>query len=134
MKRWMQVSIESTKAHVALLVFRTAIGGMMLTHGLPKAQRIFTGNWNFSDPIGLGPELSLFLAAFAEAGCSILIILGLWTRLASIPLIITMAVAAFIRHAPDPFSSKERALLYLFAFILLAFFGSGKYSLDRKFS
>lgn len=129
---WTRVSIESSLSHVALLIFRVAVGGMMLTHGLPKAVRVFTGEWRFSDPIGLGPELSLFLAAFAEAGCAMLIILGLWTRLASIPLIITMAVAAFIRHAPDPFSTKEKALLFLVSFLLLAFLGSGKYSLDRR--
>jgi len=104
----------------------------MLTHGIPKVQRVFSGNWHFSDPIGLGPQISLFLASFAEAGCSVLIILGLSTRLATIPLMITMSVAAFIQHGDDPFSRKETALLYLVIFFLLFFFGGGKYSLDNR--
>lgn len=134
MKYWLRTSIENSKSHLALLFFRVSIGGMMLTHGIPKAERVFTGNWHFSDPIGLGPEISLFLASFAEAGCSMLIILGLGTRLASIPLMITMSVAAFIQHSDDPFSRKETALFYLVSFVLLFFFGSGKYSLDKRIS
>ncbi|HEX9651564.1 MAG TPA: DoxX family protein [Cyclobacteriaceae bacterium] len=134
MKYWIRTKIESSKSHLALLIFRVAVGGMMLTHGIPKARRVFAGDWRFGDPIGLGSEVSLLLATFAEAGCGILIILGLWTRLASVPLVITMAVAGFIHHAPDPFSTKEKSFLYLAAFILLFFLGGGKYSLDRTLS
>jgi putative oxidoreductase len=103
-----------------------------MTHGIPKVQKIIGGDLGFGDPIGLGPEISLVLTAFAEAFCGLLIVLGLGTRLAAIPLIITMAVAAFIHHASDPFGGKEKALLFLVIFAVLLLTGAGKYALDRK--
>jgi putative oxidoreductase len=52
--------------------------------------------------------------------------------LASIPVIITMGVAAFIVHASDPVAIKEKALLYLFAFLAIALLGAGKHSVDKR--
>ena len=103
----------------------------MLTHGLPKLQKILAGNYQFADPIGLGPELSLILVTFAEVICAILIIVGLLTKLAAIPLIIDMAVAFFIVHQTDPFGDKEITLIFLGMFLALFFTGPGRYSLDR---
>ena len=84
----------------------------------------------FGDPIGLGVPTSLYLSAFAEFICAILIILGLLPRLASIPLIINMAVAFFIVHAADDFGTRELSLLYMGMFLTLFFTGPGRYSVD----
>jgi putative oxidoreductase len=92
------------------------------------------GEIRFADPFGLGVTLSLFLVVFAEFFCSILIGFGIGTRLATLPLIITMFVAAFIAHGPDPFGKKELALLYLVIYIFLLVAGSGKYSVDYYLS
>jgi len=111
---------------------RISIASFMLTHGLGKLNLLFSGSEiQFADPIGLGATISLGLAVFAEVVCSILIGLGLATRLASIPLIITMLVAAFIVHATDPFAKKEFALLYLLIYLTVFIVGSRKYSLDH---
>lgn len=117
---------------LSLLLLRIFAGGFMLTHGFPKLMRILDGNFRFGDPIGLGPEVSLVLATFAEFFCSILLIVGLWTRAAAVPLIITMAVAAFIAHGDDPFSDKELPLLFMVNYLVLMFTGPGKYSIDQK--
>ena len=106
----------------------------MLTHGTLKLQHLLAGEFQFADPIGLGPGVSLALATFAEFLCSVLVILGLGTRLATIPLIITMSVAAFITHSADPFGRKELPFLYLVVFIVLLLTGGGKYSVDNFFS
>ena len=118
--------------HLSLLFLRLSFSGMMLTHGIPKLLNLIQGDMEFGDPIGLGPTVSLILAVIGEAICPILIILGLKTRIAAIPTIITMAVAAFIIHGSDPLGTKEMALLYLFGFITIALLGSGRFSLDRK--
>lgn len=115
---------------VALLL-RIIGGGFMLTHGYPKFIKLLNGNMEFADPIGLGVGVSLFLTVFAEFFCGLLILLGLGTRLASIPLFITMFVAAFVVHGDDPFARKEKALIYLLVYLAIFLFGGGKYSLDN---
>ena len=134
MKKLFQTKLNNTSIDLSLLLLRLATGVFMLTHGFPKLQRLLAGEMQFGDPIGLGPEVSLVLAVFAEVVCSILIVLGLGTRLAAIPLIVTMAVAAFIAHGADPFGRKEMALLYLVGYVVLLLSGSGKFSVDRIIS
>ena len=95
--------------HIGLLLLRLGFGGMMLTHGIPKLMKLVQGNMEFGDPLGIGSTLSLILVVIGEAICPLLIIIGYRTRLATIPTIITMAVAAFIVHAGDPFGTKEKA-------------------------
>ncbi|WP_423128563.1 DoxX family protein [Gaoshiqia sp. Z1-71] len=115
-----------------LMILRVGSGAFMLTHGIPKIQLLLGGGEiAFADPFGLGPTISLILAVFAEVICSVLLILGVVTRLASVPLIVTMSVAAFYVHANDPFAGKEMALLYLLIFITILVYGSGRFALGR---
>lgn len=108
---------------------------MLLNHGISKFNRLvdyFNGeDVGFRSVLGLGEIPSLFLAVFSEVGCSILLVLGVYTKKSSWPLIATMFIAAFVVHGPDPLKKKEMALLYLMAYIVTAVFGGGKYSLDR---
>ncbi len=117
---------------VGLAFFRISISAMMLTHGLPKFQKLIAGDFEFGDPIGIGPAPSLFLAVIGEFICPILVIIGYKTRLASIPTAITMLVAALVVHTADPFGSKEKAFLYVVSFVTIALLGPGKFSIDRK--
>lgn len=123
---------EFVSPDAALIMLRIGAGALMLTHGFPKLMRILDGNFSFGDPIGIGPVASLILVTFAEFLCSLFVMAGLFTRASLIPLIIAMAVAAFIAHAGDPFGDKELSLFFLISFISLFLTGPGKYSLDRK--
>ncbi|NDV47635.1 DoxX family protein [Paludibacter sp. 221] len=114
-----------------LLIFRLAVGILMLTHGLQKIANYETLKLAFPDPIGLGSSFSLTLIILAEFGCSILIILGLFTRLATIPLMFGMIVAGFVVHGGDPFAVKELSVLYLLMYVVLILTGAGKYSVDH---
>jgi len=118
-------------ANLWLLIARLATGSFMLTHGLPKLQNVIAGNFQFGDPIGIGATPSLLLVVFAEVVCSFLLMLGLATRLASIALIIDMAVAALIAHAGDPFGKKELSLLYLVFYLGFLIMGPGRFSIDH---
>lgn len=115
---------------IVLLVIRIGAGTLMLVHGIPKLQMLFSGDIQFPGVLGLSPLFSLVLAVFSEVICSILILIGLKTRLASIPLIITMMVAVLLIHANDPFAKQELGLLYFLLYIPLFMLGGGKYSLD----
>lgn len=123
-------------ADIGLLIFRVSVGAFLaFAHGLGKFQKFISGGEiKFMDFLGLGKTTSLFLAMSAEFFCAILIILGLFTRLSSTAIIITMSVAVFIAHADDPFGTKEKALLFLASYILLFFTGPGKYSLQNLFA
>ena len=134
MKNFFRKSIHPENLNFGILLLRLTVAGFMLTHGWPKLVRLFEGGEiKFGDPLGIGPLLSLILVVFAEFFCSILIGLGIWTRLATIPLMITMGVAAFISHGNDPFGRKELALMYLLIYVFLLISGGGKYTLKSLF-
>ena len=117
-----------------LFLYRISLSAFMLTHGLPKLTRLFEGNGsNFPDPLGIGNNLSLLLAVMGEVVAPLLIIPGLFTRLATIPVMTAMSVAAFIVHSTDPFARKEMALLYLTGYLTILIFGPGRYSADYFF-
>ena len=135
MKNLFSTKINLKSLDYALLLIRIAVAAFMLTHGYPKLMKLLAGGEiQFADPFGLGMTISLVLVVFAEFVCSILIGIGLGTRLVTIPLIITMLVAAFIAHGGDPFGKKEMSLLYLVMYIFLLFTGSGKFSVDHLIS
>src|SRR5438128_10013307 len=77
------------------LLFRLAIAAVFLKGGLTK-----TANWMltvqlFADeyqvPV-LSPEIAAMMSVTFEFGCSILLVLGLATRLATLPLLAMLAV------------------------------------------
>lgn len=123
---------NSNNHNIGLLLLRIGFGGMMLTHGMPKLLKMVSGDFSFGDPIGIGEPASLVLAVLSEVIFPILVIIGFKTRLAAIPVIITMIVAAFVVHAADPLGTKEKAILFLIGFIAIALLGAGKYSVDKK--
>ena len=114
-----------------LLLLRVGIGCFMLVHGLAKLQGFAGTSEVFPDPLGVGSRLSLIMAIGAEVGCSLLLIFGLLTRLATVPLAFTMVVALFVIHAADPWKVKELAAIYLLVYVALLLTGPGGYSLDR---
>lgn len=131
LQKGLNTAIHHTNTHVALLILRVGAGSFMLTHGWGKLFKLIGDDpIQFADPIGIGETTSLALTVFAEVVCSILLIVGLATRLAIVPLLITMGVAAFIVHANDGFGKMEMALLYSFMYLTLLFTGPGKFSLD----
>ena len=108
---------------------------MFLNHGLGKFNKLMAGGEiKFASVFGMGPELSLGLAVFAEVLCALLVVIGLFTRMAVIPLIITMLVAIFVIHIGDPFKKMESAIIYLIPYLVLFWNGSGKYSVDEFIS
>ncbi|MFL9838004.1 DoxX family protein [Flavobacterium sp. ST-75] len=115
-----------------LFLIRITIALFMLTHGLKKIDLLLSDEpVQFADPFGIGATASLMLTVFAEVVCSALLIIGLATRLAVLPLIITMVVAVFMIHGSDGFERQELGGIYLMVYVLLLITGSGKYSLDH---
>lgn len=133
MKQLLLKLVISDRKHLdgALLFFRLFVGCMMLTHGWTKLSSFSALSGTFPDPLGIGSTLSLVLILGAEVGCSILLILGLLTRLATIPLMFGMLMAIFVIHGADPFGVKELSLLYFGMYVVLLWGGAGSYSVDE---
>ncbi|HQW88139.1 MAG TPA: DoxX family protein [Flavobacteriales bacterium] len=128
----MLLNSEPLGEDFGLLLLRvSAGGGMFWLHGWPKLMRFSERMDSFADPFGIGPAASLVLIVLAEVLCSALVILGLWTRAALIPLLIAMGVVVFMIDAGEPLKERELALFYLLSFTALLFTGSGRYSIDR---
>ncbi|HEY3369905.1 MAG TPA: DoxX family protein [Prolixibacteraceae bacterium] len=121
-----------SKINFVLLILRITVGVVMLSHGMAKFSKLFGDEpIMFADPIGVGQTASLALAVFAEVLCSILLIFGIATRFAAIPLIITMLVAVLIVHGKDGLDKQELPLLYLMIYLCIAITGAGKISIDH---
>jgi putative oxidoreductase len=105
---------------------------MIYCHGWGKMMNVMNGNFQFGDPIGLGPELSLILAALAEGVGAFLVLIGFYTRLGALLLIINMSVAVFFYHLPagDGLADIELPLMYLGIFITVFLLGPGRFSVD----
>ena len=109
--------------------FRIFAGLMFMQHGLQKVFGLFGGA-----PAQL-PEPMRWAAGGIELVGGALITAGLGTRWAAFLCSGTMAVAYFIAHAPQGFfpieNRGELAVLYCWAFFLMASHGSGSFSVDR---
>lgn len=118
---------------VGLLWLRILMGSGIAYHG---AGKLFGGRMpGFAEGVAaLGfpaPAAFAWAAAVSEFAGGLLIIAGLATRPAAGLVFATMSVAAFIRHAPDPFQAKELALAYWTMAGTLIMTGGGFFSLDR---
>lgn len=127
----MNTSIGNFSSDLIILILRLSIAALMLTHGLPKLSKLLAGGEiQFADPIGLGSTLSLVLVVFSEVLCSAFIAIGYKTKLATLPLIFTMLVAAFIIHINDGIYKQEKAILYILVYLSFLITGSGRFSID----
>ena len=118
---------------LAALLLRLTFGGLFMRFGYMKLVSFHDIIPKFPDPIGIGVNLSLILVIFAELFCGFLVTIGYLTRLAVIPIFITMTVVFFIVHAKDPFDAKSLPFVFWLLSMVIFVLGSGKFSADRLF-
>lgn len=116
---------------ITYMIFRMFVGFALLYHGLAKA----TG-----DPLAFVgfvraqhipfPEVLAPMAIFAEIIGGILLATGLFTKIASYLIFVTMYVAAFIVNASNGFAGMELPLLYMVSSLVFMTKGAGRHSLD----
>ncbi|RYY41336.1 MAG: DoxX family protein [Chitinophagaceae bacterium] len=131
MRKLFSVRTSDNALTFGALLLRLFGGGLMLHHGFDKLTHFSQYAGTFPDPFGVGTTTSLALTVFAEFFCSAFLILGLFTRLAAIPLIIAMSVALFKAHNGDFTGKGELAALFLGVYLAILVIGPGKASLDR---
>ena len=132
MKKIFSTRYSEFSFNISMFLLRLGLGSFLfLNHGLMKLNRFSDLKDKFSDPFHVGSSTSLMMVLFAEAVCSLLMVLGLLTRLAAFVLIILFVTIIFIIDKDQPFLKSEMATLYLIASITVLLCGPGKWSLDR---
>ncbi len=135
MQKFLRLEFIPINSDLGLLVLRVVLGGSMLwLHGWGKLLSLVNGRTPLPDIIGIGQTPTLLLAVFAEVICSVLLVVGAFTRFAACFIGATMGVAFFVVNSArltGP-TNGELPLLYLTGMVVLLLAGGGKYSIDKK--
>jgi putative oxidoreductase len=134
MRYWFYCDAAGRVGSLGLLLLRVVMGTAFLFHGWPKIQNPL--GWM---PAGATvPAMLQALAAVAEFGGGMALIVGLLTRLAALGIATNMVVALAMVHLPHGHAfvsntggpSYELAAVYLACAVLFFLFGPGRISLD----
>ena len=123
---------------IGKLLLRLIVGTMMLFHGFDKIVNGISGVKHLTTNGGL-PEFIAYGVYVGEVIVPILILLGLYARIASLFLAFNMVMAIYLAYADKLFELGkhgapliELPLFYLVLSLCIFFLGSGKYSVNAK--
>ncbi|MBS1934336.1 MAG: DoxX family protein [Bacteroidetes bacterium] len=131
MKKILSTSYSETAFNIGVFVSRVTLGLMLcINHGFSKLTNFNEMQYTFFDPFHIGHRWSLILSIFAEVFSALLVVLGLFTRIAALIIVIDLAVAVFLFHKGAPVKQSEIAIVFLSGFFFLLLVGPGKFSVD----
>lgn len=126
------VAVPSAMFHITLLLFRVAVAvQLMLAHGLKKIGVGVSEAERVPNPLQLPEALNQLFAGTANLFFPVLVMLGLFTRLAVLPTLAVTLTGYFVVHWNDSIVEKDIPFMYSIAFLLLLSFGPGRYSADH---
>lgn len=122
-----------TNTNVGLLVLRVCLAiGLFTNHGWEKVAHFGEMSQSFPDPLHIGKTGGLVFALVSDSICSLLVALGLFTRISSLLISINMSVAFFVFwNAKITQIDGELPFIYLGGYLALFFTGAGNFSLDN---
>jgi len=121
-------------------VIRVTVGAILFTHGWAKVTGAGVAAFASGSLSrrGIEPALPLaYVIFFNETIGAVMIMLGLFTRVIAVSLVIEFAVIVFVAHWGNgygwtrPGGGWEYPLLWGLMFVAIALRGGGPYSLDR---
>jgi putative oxidoreductase len=133
MKKFLLMTFIPASPDLGLLIIRVWAGlSLFRLHGVEKIVNFSGMLSHFPDPIHIGPLPGLLFALLSDAICSILVMLGLMTRLASLIIVINLAVVFIFMHGFN-FMQEHAQLVYLYlgVFLTTLVAGGGKISVDN---
>ncbi len=131
MRKLLSTAYSDGAFNFALLVQRVVTGLLLLIgHGLPKISNFNSLAVSFYDPFRIGHRLSLILVILAELFCSMFIVLGLFTRIAALVIVINLTVAVFIYQHGAALKNVELGAIYLTSVFTIMILGPGRVSVD----
>jgi putative oxidoreductase len=117
----------------ALLFLRVSASVLvLLVHGLPKALHYSQELNAIDDPLHMGKTLTFWFALFAEVACPLLMIAGIATRLAALPLLAITLIALGFVHREWTLFEAQFAWMLLIMFGTVAIGGAGRYRVTMR--
>lgn len=125
-------NLESKLTHIALFIFRIALSlELIIAHGLKKLGVGVTEAEKVPNPLHLPEAFNSLFADAANLVFPVFVILGLFTRIAVLPILAVTLTGYFILHWNDALLIKDTPFMYSLCYLFLLFVGPGKYSLDN---
>jgi putative oxidoreductase len=125
--------MDRHQVSVGLLFLRLIGGGLLISGRAWKWQAMIDGNrilestgWVFAG------EIAWFLTLFSECLCTILVMLGMFTKFTSVPPAVAMIIAGLAMPSGTAWSTRELYFLLALPFFVLSFTGAGDYSADSR--
>ncbi len=121
-------------SHFALLFFRVAVSfELLIAHGLKKIGVGVAIAETVPNPLGIPEFFNQAFAIVANIIMPLFIAMGLFTKIATLPILAITLTGYFIVHFHDPIAVKDIPFMYSVCFLFITFAGPGKYSLDYYF-
>jgi putative oxidoreductase len=121
-------------SHFGLLFFRVAVSlELLIAHGLKKIGIGVAIAETVPNPLGLPDFFNQAFAIVANIIMPLFITVGLFTKIATLPILSITLTGYFIVHFNDPIAVKDVPFMYSVSFLFLTIVGPGKYSLDYYF-
>jgi putative oxidoreductase len=86
----------------------------------------------FPDPMGIGHQVSFAVALLSAGACSLVVGIGIFARLASMPIIYTMMMVLLMAARGFEGADVQSALLYALPYTVIVLTGPGRWSLDHR--
>jgi putative oxidoreductase len=135
-RRWYAryLGVLSLLQHPFLLACRLYWGGLFVFTGIGKLTHLALTAERFANWHVPAPYPNAIAAGATELVCGSLLVLGVASRLVTVPLIVTMVVAYLTAHADevtdlDTFVTAP-PFLFMFTCVLVLLFGAGAFSID----
>jgi putative oxidoreductase len=118
-----------------MLFFRIAISlEMIFVHGFKKLGIGVAAAEQVPNPLHLPEDFNYAFAVFANIFFPFLVLIGLCTRLATLPSLAVTLTGYFVLHWNDAATVRDTPFIYSVIFFLILFMGPGKYSVDNYIS
>ncbi|MGC4100934.1 DoxX family protein [Ferruginibacter sp.] len=117
--------------NAAMLFFRIAVSlEMIFVHGFKKLGIGVAAAESIPNPLHLPEAFNSAFAIAANIFFPFLVLIGLCTRLATLPTLAVTLTGYFVLHWNDAALVKDTPFIYSVVFMLILFVGPGKYSFD----
>ncbi|CAN5633149.1 DoxX family protein [soil metagenome] len=117
--------------NLSLLVFRVAVSvELMVAHGLKKVGVGVQNAELVPNPLHLPEVFNQAFATTANLFFPVLVIVGLLTRLAILPVLAVTLTGYFLLHWHGSLLEKDTPFMYSLSYLLILALGPGKYSAD----